>query len=307
MTIFGHSSNLSTLSKIVSSQRIAPAYLFVGIDGIGKSLAAKYFAKFLLGSTKLENHPDMLWIQPTYQHQGKLYTQEEAIALGINRKSLPTIKLEQIRTVIDFLNTSPINSKRKVVVIESASAIAEAGANALLKTLEEPGQATLILIASSVESVLPTVVSRCHRMSFYPLDRDNLKKAISHAGYEHITTDETILTMAAGSPGRAIAQYNQLQSIPNQILQDLVNLTSSSQLRTQNILTLAAVISSKLSPETQIRLMDFLQQKYWEQNTKLSDVDHLEQSKKYLMSHAQPRLVWECLLLNLTNTLPKGR
>lgn len=277
--------------------------MFVGIDGIGKSLAAKYFAKFLLGSTKLENHPDMLWVEPTYQHQGKLYTQEEAIAQNISRKSPPTIRLEQIRTVIDFLNTSPINSSRKVVVIESAGAIAEAGANALLKTLEEPGQATLILIASSVESVLPTVVSRCHRMSFYPLDRDNLKKAISHAGYEHILTDETILTMAAGSPGSAIAHYNQLHTIPNQILEDLGNLSNNAY----KLLSLAALISSKLSPETQIRLMDFLQQKYWDDSVNSSAVNHLEQSKKYLISHAQPRLVWECLLLNLTNTLPRSR
>jgi DNA polymerase-3 subunit delta' len=303
MEIFGHDRTITTLSQIVASQRIAPAYLFVGIDGIGKSLVARYFAELLLVSTRLENHPDMLWVQPTYQHQGKLYTAEEAIALGINRKSPPTIKIEQIRSVIDFLNTNAINSQRKVVVIESVGAIAEAGANALLKTLEEPGKATIILIASSVESILPTLASRCHRMPFYPLSRDNLVKAITQAGYADIASDDTILTMAAGSPGSAIAYHTQLKSLPNQLLQDLINLPVDPY----KLLTLAALISSKLALESQFRLMDFLQHKYWQSHVSISAVSYLEQSKNYLNFHAQPRLVWECLLLNLTNTLLLGK
>ena len=59
-------------------------------------------------------------------------------------------------------------------------------ANALLKTLEEPGQATLILIAPALESVLPTLVSRCQRISFHHLDTVTMAQVLTQTGHEEI-------------------------------------------------------------------------------------------------------------------------
>ncbi len=299
MEIFGHDRPITTLSQIISSQRIAPAYLFVGIDGIGKSLAARYFASLILGTNRLNNHPDMLWVEPTYQHQGKLYTQDDAITQNIKPKSTPIIRLEQIRMVTDFLTKSAINSRRKVVVIESVDAIAEAGANALLKTLEEPGLATIILIAPSVESILPTLVSRCHRIPFYSLSRDNLLKALAGANYSHLTTDEAILAMAGGSPGAAIASHNQLKIVPNQLLEKLTNPPSSYY----EIFKLAGSLAKDLALDTQIWVVEYLQYFYWQKGQEFSIISHLEATKQHLQHHAQPRLVWECLLVLLVKSL----
>ena len=299
MPIFGHDRNLATLSKIISCQRLAPAYLFVGVDGIGKSLVARHFANLILGTPHLDNHPDLLWVEPTYQHQGKLYTQEEAIAQNINRKSSPIIRLEQIREVTDFLTKSAINGSRKVVVIESVGAIAEAGANALLKTLEEPPHTTIILIAPSVEAILPTLTSRCHRIAFHSLSREDMIKALTGANYPHLITDDAILAMAGGSPGTAIAIHNHLKSVPNQLLENLRNLPSSYS----EIFKLAGSVAKELALDTQIWVAEYLQYFYWQKTANSCIVSNLEESKKHLKSYAQPRLVWECTLLLLVKSL----
>lgn len=89
----------------------------------------------------------MLWIAPTYSHQGKLLSAAEATAAGVKRKAPPQIRIEQIREISQFLSRPPLLGDRAVIVIEQAQTMVEGAANALLKTLEEPGKATIIPIA----------------------------------------------------------------------------------------------------------------------------------------------------------------
>ncbi|MEL6903124.1 MAG: DNA polymerase III subunit delta', partial [Cyanobacteria bacterium J06606_4] len=165
----GQTQAVSLLQRVVDLQRVAPGYLFVGPVGTGKSLAAYGFAQLLLAepakdgaaagqlSTQNQsvlarrirdrNHPDLLWVEPTYLHQSQLLTASEAAEAGLKRKSPPRIRLPQIREIARFLSRPALESARAVVVIEQAERMAEPAANALLKTLEEPGKATLILMA----------------------------------------------------------------------------------------------------------------------------------------------------------------
>ncbi|NEO25983.1 MAG: DNA polymerase III subunit delta', partial [Kamptonema sp. SIO4C4] len=181
-TLIGHQTSIELLEQAVAKDRIAPAYLFVGSPGIGRRLAAFGFSELLLRQNlppeqyprvhkKLagQNHPDFLWIQPTYTHQGQLLTAQEAAESGLKRKAPPKIRIEQVREIGEFLSRPPLEASRAVVVIEDAHTMAEAAANALLKTLEEPGRATLILISPSADALLPTLVSRCQRIPFYRL------------------------------------------------------------------------------------------------------------------------------------------
>ncbi|PSB42110.1 DNA polymerase III subunit delta', partial [Chamaesiphon polymorphus CCALA 037] len=176
-TLVGQTQAVEILTRSIVKQRLAPAYLFYGADGIGKSLAARCFIESIfchevpenqqaLIKQKLHqgNHPDVLWVAPTYNHQGKLYSAAEATAAGIKRKTPPQIRIEQIRDISRFLARPPLLGDRSVIAIEQAETMPEAAANALLKTLEEPGKATIIAIASSVESLLPTIVSRCQQV-----------------------------------------------------------------------------------------------------------------------------------------------
>ena len=164
--LMGQPQAVELLTQAIARGRIAPAYLFTGIEGIGRKLAAYGLIECLfhpVGQGDLSpsqqqilrqriegrNHPDLLWVEPTYLHQGKRLTLAEAIAADVKRRTTALIRLEQIREVGQFLGRSPLEAARSVVVLEHAEQMPEASANALLKTLEEPGQATLILIARS--------------------------------------------------------------------------------------------------------------------------------------------------------------
>jgi DNA polymerase III subunit delta' len=306
--LVGQQQAIELLTEAVRQNRVAPAYLFVGTDGIGRSLAAKCFVELLFCSfveTRLVtsvqnrlrqgNHPDLLWVQPTYQYQGQRLTAQEAAEKKLKRKAPPVIRLEQIREITEFLSRPPLEAPRNIVVLEEAQTMAEPAANALLKTLEEPGQATLILIAPSVESVLPTLVSRCQRIPFYRLDATSLTQVLMQTGHPEIVQHQAVLSIAAGSPGSAIAAYEQLQAMPPQLLQDVTKAPTSYR----NALELAKQIDRELDTEAQLWLVDYLQYLYWQQWHQPSIIHQLEQARKSLLVYAQPRLVWECTFVFL--------
>ncbi|MDH6104111.1 DNA polymerase III subunit delta' [Chrysosporum ovalisporum ANA283AFssAo] len=304
--VLGQPQAIELLTQAVKQNRVAPAYLFVGIDGVGKTLAARCFVELLFSPQtgnfpglqnrlRQGNHPDLWWVQPTYQHEGKRLTAAEAAEKKLKRKAPPIIRLEQIREITEFLARPPLEAPRNVVVLESAQTMAEPAANALLKTLEEPGQATLVLIAPSPESVLPTLVSRCQRIPFYPLDTPSLTRVLTQTGYEEILQHQTVLSLAAGSPGGAIASYEQLKAIPDQLLQEVTKVPSSYS----QALELAKKIAQDLDTEAQLWLVDYLQQFYWQQWHQGKIIHKLEQARKSLLCYAQPRLVWECTFIGL--------
>jgi len=302
--LLGQPQAIELLTQAFKQDRIAPAYLFVGRDGVGKTLAAKCFIQLLLyvetqNITTLQNrlrqgnHPDLWWVEPTYQYQGQRLTAAEAAEKKLKRKAPPVIRLEQIREISEFLSRPPWEAPRNVVVVESAQTMAEAAANALLKTLEEPGKATIILIAPSPESILPTLVSRCQRIPFYPLDTHSLTQVLTQTGHEAILTNHALLNMAAGSPGSAIASYEQLQAIPESLLLEVTKRPSSYR----PALELAKKIAQDLDTEAQLWLVDYLQQSYWQQWHQSGIIHQLEQTRKSLLCYAQPRLVWECTFI----------
>lgn len=300
--LIGQQQAVELLTQAVKQNRVAPAYLFVGSEGVGRSLAARCFAQLLFSYSvetnrlRQENHPDLFWVQPTYQYQGQRLTPQEAAEKKLKRKAPPVIRLEQIREVTQFLSRPPILAPRNVVVLEQAETMAEAAANALLKTLEEPGQATLILIAPSAESVLPTLVSRCQRIPFYRLDAVSLAQVLRQTGHEEILQHEAVLSIASGSPGEAIASFEQLQVIPNKLLESLTTAPKTYL----DALKLAKEIDD-LDTEAQLWLIDYLQQLYWQRSHQPSIINFLEQARKYLLCYAQPRLVWECTLIAMKN------
>ncbi|WP_448570474.1 DNA polymerase III subunit delta' [Trichothermofontia sp.] len=341
--LLGQAQAIELLTQAVQKHRIAPAYLFVGPNGVGRSLAARCFLELLLdptleagsvlaggttmagetavaggtptpqsisGSPALRqriaqgNHPDLLWVEPTYLHQGKRLSAQEAAEAGVKRKAPPQIRLEQIREVSQFLSRAPLMAPRSVVVIEQAETMAEAAANGLLKTLEEPGQATLILLAPSLDALLPTLISRCQRIPFYRLPPDCLAQVLATAGYGHLVQTPgdpayaAVLAMAQGSPGAAIAHYEQLQNLPP----DLLQAVQSPPRSLREALELARQIQQTLESEQQYWLLDYLQQCYWHPQPGYdpSPILHtLEKAKTALRSYVQPRLVWEVTLMQL--------
>ncbi|MEM8675510.1 MAG: DNA polymerase III subunit delta' [Cyanobacteria bacterium P01_G01_bin.67] len=306
--LLGQEKAVELLLQAVKLNRIAPAYLFYGSLGIGRTIAARNFTQLLLtshlspekanlGGKKLQtgNHPDLLWVEPTYLKAGELYTAAQAAEKGWQYKTPPKIRIEQIRRITQFLNRPALEATRQVVVIDDAQTMAEAPANALLKTLEEPGNATLILIAPDTDSLLTTLVSRCQQIHFYPLSLANLTAALDLNGYGEILQYPELIAIAQGSPGKAIASWQQLQSIPDELLQRLKR-TPQTALEALN---LAQSITSQLDSETQLWLIDYLQYYYWQRNQQVQLMSTWEKTRQCLLRYVQPRLAWECTFLEL--------
>jgi DNA polymerase III subunit delta' len=319
--LLGQLQATELLAQSVAKQRLSPAYLFHGADGIGKSLAARCFIELIFGDRpdltnvdlpnvaadrskqqaliqqKLRqgNHPDVLWVAPTYTHQGKLFSTAEAIAAGIKKKAPPQIRIEQIREIGQFLSRPPLLGDRSVIVIEQAETMPEGAANALLKTLEEPGRATIIVIATSIEALLPTIVSRCQQIPFHRLDRTLMVEILTKLGKTEILDRPEILGLAQGSPGAALAVWSQLQSLPADLLTQLTALPFTRR----RGLELASQIDRELDSTEQLWLVDYLQYIYWHKYRLAPSIELLEQTRSQLIAYVQPRLVWECTLMGL--------
>ena len=310
--LLGQDRAVELLEMAIARDRIAPAYLFVGAAGIGKSIAAHCFIEQLfcqnaLPSAKLKiqkrlrerHHPDVLWVEPTYQHQGQLLSATEAEAAGVKRKAPPQIRIEQVREIAQFLSRFPLEAPRNMVVIEAAETMTEAAANALLKNLEEPGTATLILLAISEALLLTTIVSRCAKIPFYRLSFAGMSQVLKKQGYEAILQHPQIVAMAQGSPGEAIAYFTQFQSIPEGLLNQLQ--TPPESLR--NALEIGKEIPQNLDAEGQLWLIDYLQHHYWHKGYNSTILEQLEKARQSLRVYANPRLVWEVTLLTMFEIL----
>jgi DNA polymerase-3 subunit delta' len=307
--LIGQDRAVELLRGAVSREAIAPAYLFAGARGIGRTLAARCFCQDLLrvgpGGERREssrkrflasNHPDLLWIEPTYQYRGELYTASEARERGLKRRAVPQIRIEQARDITRFLGRPPLEASRSVVVIEEAQAMTEAAANALLKTLEEPGEATSILIAPGPDALLPTLVSRTRRIPFYRLSDGDLERVLRENGRERVLDYPTLLGLAGGSPGEAIAGLEILDGLPEELPLALEPLLSQPLSKSME---LARAITTGIDTETQLWYIGYLQYEDWQKRRDRASLEILERARRYLLAHVQPRSVWECTLMEL--------
>lgn len=153
------STTWQQLVEPLQQGRLSHALLVTGEQGLGKAKLAQHFAQFALchkpqrfacGECKscllfqAQTQTDYQWIEPDGRQ----------------------IKIDQIRAMTEKLNQTAQQGGRKIAVIAPAEAMNTAAANALLKCLEEPsGNALIILISHSPKHLLPTILSRCQRVS----------------------------------------------------------------------------------------------------------------------------------------------
>ena len=294
--VVGQELAVSLINSAIASNRIAPAYLFAGIDGIGKTLAGRIFVSKLLGSGNIANHPDVLWVEPTYLHQGALFTLSQLETLGITRTSKPSIRVDQVREIAQFLSQSALAGTRKIVVVSDADQMNLAAANALLKTLEEPGIRHCIILLSS-QPLLPTIISRCSVVPFRPLCPGDLKLVLENLGKIDVLSQPTVLAMAAGSPGVAIAYDQIYRSLPPKLLELRSTSAGSSILEALQVTKEIKM----LDIDQQRWLLDFLQYQWWTQYRDGELVAKIEAAKSALNKSVSPRLVWDVLLMPVNN------
>jgi DNA polymerase-3 subunit delta' len=316
--LVGQPQAVALLTAALERRRLAPAYLFVGPDGVGRRLAALRLLEGVLaggtaGSVPLRrrlaegNHPDLLWVEPTHLHQGRLVTASEAEAQGLSRRSPPQLRLEQVREVTRFLARRPVEGERSLVVLETAEAMAEAAANALLKTLEEPGHGLLVLLTATPDRLLSTIRSRCQAIPFARLPPALVRQVLEGlparegaredgaAGTGAVADPPELLELAAGSPGALLRHRRLWRSLPDGLADRLLALGREPM----QALGLARDLSEALDGEQQLWLLDWWQLHLWRRRHEPAPLRRIEQLRSHLLAYVQPRLAWEVALLDL--------
>ena len=309
--LIGQPRAVALLEAALDQGRLAPAYLFAGADGVGRRLTALRFLEGVLagpeGSPALRrrlgegNHPDLLWVEPTYQHQGQLIPASQAEDQGLTRRALPQLRLEQVRGVARFLGRRPVEAHRSLVVLEQVEAMAEGAANALLKTLEEPGDGLLILITATPERLLSTIRSRCQQIPFMRLDPVDLERVLASRPQSEARAGETaedplpLRLLAAGSPGALLRHRRQWRELP----EGLADRLRDRRREPLEALALARDLTEALDVEQQLWLLDWWQQVLWAEALDPVPLRRLERLRQHLRAYVQPRLAWEVALLDL--------
>jgi DNA polymerase-3 subunit delta' len=316
--LVGQEQATGLLLAALQQQRLAPAYLFCGAHGVGRSIAARRFLEGVIagsaGSASVRrrlqegNHPDLLWVEPTYSDKGQLVPASQAAAAGISRKAPPQLRLEQVRAVSQFLGRRPVEASRCLVVMEAVEAMAEGAANALLKTLEEPGDGLLILLSAAPDRLLSTIRSRCQSIPFARLTPEQLQRVLGKQPEEPQCPDPPeLVELAAGSPGALLEQRQQWQALPEGLAQRCAALVGQAPRSVSPLeaLSLARDLSEALEVEQQLWLLDWWQLLLWRQRTDPSQQHRFETLRGQLRAYVQPRLAWEVALLELSGAVER--
>ncbi|MEB3308583.1 MAG: DNA polymerase III subunit delta' [Cyanobacteriota bacterium] len=305
--LLGQPQAVRLLQAALERRRLAPAYLFTGPDGVGRRLGVLRFLEGVLAGVagdpavrrrlQAGNHPDLLWVEPTYSDKGQLIPASRAPEQGLSRRTPPQLRLEQIREVSRFLSRRPVEAPGCLVVLEGVELMAEAAANALLKTLEEPGEgALLVLITAAPQMLLTTIRSRCQQIPFTRLTPALLKQVLADRDAGAEPGDATELPeLAAGSPGALLQHRHQWRQLPEGLAAQLLDLSADPLAA----LELARVLCENLDVEQQLWLLSWWQLALWRRRQESGPLRRIERLRQQLRAHVQPRLAWEVALLEL--------
>lgn len=191
---------IELFQNAIIKNRLAHAYIFVGQEGIGKTLFSKELAKAIFCQNSRGDACD------TCSYCQRISKDNFSdLFLILPEKNSRVIKIEQLKHLQDILNVKPLESKYKIVIIQSADKMNEEASNCLLKTLEEPpSYAIIMLIVTSLESVKETIRSRCQIMRFSPLSVIAVKEILINSFQLDNRQAERLAYLSNGSIERAM-------------------------------------------------------------------------------------------------------
>ena len=199
----GHRRLLELTARAAARGTLPPSLIFAGPDGVGKRRAAVALAQVFNCAAPIETPaPDACGVCAACR---RIERGVHADVMVIEPGESGSIKVDQARDAIERSAYRPFEGRRRVVVIDDADAMEPSAQNALLKTLEEPPNAsTFVLVTCRPDMLLPTVRSRCQRLRFGRLSPGDVAAVLmAHHGFaEHEAHAAALL--ADGSIGRAL-------------------------------------------------------------------------------------------------------
>lgn len=209
ISLLGHGEVARQVAESWQANRMHHAWLLTGLEGIGKATFALRMGAFVLSGGKgspdqpfagdkqtqhalAETHPDMLVIRRAVDEK-----------TGALRQA---ILVDEALRVGEFLHKTSSYGGWRVVVIDEAHTLNRNAQNAILKILEEPpSRAMIIMTATTVGAMLPTIRSRCRMLPFAPLDETAMRSLLRlHAGELSDGDADKLLPLAEGSIGKAL-------------------------------------------------------------------------------------------------------
>ncbi len=213
--IVGQNKAVEQFASAWASRKLHHAWLLAGPRGVGKASFAHAAARRVLadaagpasslpGVETSDDHPMVRLVE------ARSHPDMRQLERLVNEKTgnlARSISVDQVRSLADLFDLSPAMSDWRVVIIDSVDELEPAGANALLKMLEEPPPNSIFFLVSHAPGrLLPTIRSRCRRLDFQALDDDAMTSVLELAAPETSASERAkIVAMSFGSAGRALA------------------------------------------------------------------------------------------------------
>jgi DNA polymerase-3 subunit delta' len=223
--VVGHVRLIKLLSRSAAGGTLPPSLLFAGPSGVGKRLAAVALAQTLnclairpgaaesqIPSPKSRAAiPESRIPNPEFTDACGVCAACTRIVRGVHPDVVVvepgdngSIKVDQVRDIVDRAAYRPFEGRRRVVIINEADALVDHAQNALLKTLEEPPSSSVfILVTARPDVLLPTVRSRCPQLRFRPLSADDIASVLVARGHSERQA-RAVAATADGSLGQAL-------------------------------------------------------------------------------------------------------
>lgn len=192
--------HLDTVLTSYESHTIPHALLIQGQSGVGKRTLARLLSMLVLCSTD-GNRP----CQTCDTCKRMLDGVHSNILSPKVQPGANSIKIDDMRELLDMLSRHGLEEGARVVIIEEAGRLTPQAQNALLKSLEEPFADTYFILTTSAErSLLPTILSRCSSLNIPAWDRDSMLKVLSQHQVNGKDAEE-LIALSGGSPGQALS------------------------------------------------------------------------------------------------------
>ncbi len=215
--IIGHKDILTYMKNAVNMKQISHAYILAGERGAGKKLLAKHFA-MTLQCERGEDEPCMVCASCK-----KIIGWNHPDVIRVQHEKPNSIGVEDIRTQLNQdIDIKPYTGPYKVYIMDEADKMTVQAQNALLKTLEEPpAYGVILLLAENVDSLLPTIQSRCVTLKLKNIKDSLIRKYLMETMEIPDYQADIAVAFAQGNMGRAImlASSEHFNEIRDEVLQ----------------------------------------------------------------------------------------